>query len=269
MIRYNPRNTIWLAALSVLMALVIISDISLGVQALLAGIFALALAGAFIDFGARRALGEALRQRSPLSKTRMTPQAREAVARANSRLTLGVANLQLTDIGLIATQTGSDGMNMRRTRSVSKDDDGVRPYITLYVPSAEADRSATVQFELYDQNGEEQYRRVTTAFLRSGEMNILADTHLPLFDNDHISGVGDWDLRVSVDGVMLGIHSFALTASVDERRRRLRRESNDYYAADDGERAQGGRHVHIRDDAPMSLEELLRNQNVKDQSERR
>lgn len=253
MIRYNRRNTIWLGALSLLMLLVLLSGNVAGeVQAFFTGLFLLAVVATFIDFSALKpgSLMQSIQQRSPLS--RMSPEAREAIARASARPGYYAPDIQMADIGLIALQSG-DGMVMRRARSISKDDDGVRPFVTLNVPSSEAERHANILFEIIDQNGDEQYVYEMRVYLRDGEVNILADTQLPLAGNDHIAGMGDWDLRVSVDGSLVGIHSFGLTASQDTRIRRL------------GGRAQQRYVTHSEPEAaeepgPMTLEELLRKQ---------
>jgi hypothetical protein len=266
MIRYNRRNTIWLAALSILMALVLISEVSASVQALLLAVFTLALAGTFINAATRKQVAQAVRQRSPLSRTRISSQAREAVERASNRGYLS-SDIQLADIGLIASQTGNDGLVMRRTRSISKDDDGVRPYIILNVPAHESDRNATIRFALIDQNGKEQYIREMSVYLRDGEMNILADNHMPLISNDHIGGMGDWDLRVTIDGSLAGVHGFSLTASADERRQRLRRGAGQYFVAE-SENDSDSDAIRVREDVPLSLEELLRNQNAQNARDR-
>jgi hypothetical protein len=251
MIRYNRRNTIWLGILGALVGLVLVSSqVAPLIQAMLVMIFALAAAASFIDtraLNSRRTLIKSIQQRSPLNRTRLSPQAREAVARASTRGGYQSQHLALADIGMIASQSGADGMVMRRTRTISKDDDGVRPFITLYVDPTEADRNATVRFEIIDQNGRDQYVHEMKVFVRDGEVNILADHHLPLMKNPQIEGMGDWDLRVYVDGKLLGVHNFALAPSDEQRRSRLSRQ---YYVTEP-ERDQ---------DVPMSLEDLLRNQ---------
>jgi hypothetical protein len=259
MIRYKRHNTLWLAALSTMMALVIISgNVSADVQAVLLGVFMVALAGSFIDLSASDQFFQAIQKRSLLSRTRTSPQAREAVARASSR---GggyyQAEIQLIDIGLIAAQTGQDGLVMRRTRSISKDDDGVRPFLTLQVAPTEADRNAHIRFEIVDQNGREQYIHEMKVYLRDGEMNVLADHHLPLMKNDHISGSGDWDLRVYIDGTLVGLHNVMLAPSDEERRHRLGTGGRHYVTASEPEE---------EEEMPLSLEELLRNQSQSNRS---
>ncbi|GAB4512576.1 MAG: hypothetical protein OHK0046_12330 [Anaerolineae bacterium] len=256
MIQFKRRNTLWLAAMSVLMALVMISGNVAGeVIALFFGVWVLAVMSAFINLNTLPARTQSLIQ-NPINRSRMSPQAREAVSRASSRMGYRSPSAQLIDVGLIASQSGPEGMTMRRTRSISKDDDGVRPFVTLHVTPEQADRNVLIRYEIIDQNGREQYIYEMKVYLRDGEMNILADNHLPLRSNQQIAGMGNWDLRVLVDGNLAGIHNFALTASTEERRRRL--SGNEYYVT-----GQNSREMDDDDDSediPLSLEELLRNQ---------
>ena len=183
---------------------------------------------------------------------RMSPQAREAVERARRR---GSSTLEggptLMDIGLISSHSGSEGMVMRRSRTISKDDDGVRPFITLHVPPEEADRTALVRFEMLDPNGVGQYIHEMKAYLRDGEMNILTDHHLPLASSERALNPGDWDLRVQVDGVLVGALAFTVTPSIRDRQRQ-------FSTAEDGEINQRLRVEE--EEIPLSLEQLLREQ---------
>jgi hypothetical protein len=85
--------------------------------------------------------------------------------------------------------------------------------------------------------------------LRDGEMNILADHHLPLTGNEQIAGAGDWDLRVYINGTLIGAHAFNLAPSINERLGRYEREE-----------VERPRLRSSEDEAPMSLEELLRSE---------
>lgn len=260
MINFKRRNTLWLATLGTMMALVIISSsVSAGAQALLLGGFIAALAASMIDLGDRHQLLQTIQQRSV--RSRMSPQAREAVDRVRGRGEYLDSDLQLIDVGMIATQSGREGMVMRRTRSISKDDDGVRPFVTLLVPESEANRSASVRFEVIDQTGQEQYVHEMELYLRDGEMNILTEDHLPLIGNEQIAGMGEWDLRVYVDGNEMGVHNFALTASEYERRERLggRRAEKQHYVTGSATPAASSQ-PEEDEDIPLSLEELLRSQ---------
>lgn len=260
MISYKRRNTLWLAAMSILTALLLISSgVAAEAQILVLGAFMAALVASFVNLSGSMSMMQTIQQHSPLAQRRMSPTAREALAKASTRPGYYPMGIDLADIGMIASQTGQDGMAMRRTRSISKDDDGVRPFVVLNVPSQQADRNSMIRFEVIDQTGKEQYVYEMSVFLRDGEVNVLADTHLPLMKNDNIAGMGEWDLRVYVDGSLMGVHNFALTASYDERRRRLNRDRGQYYITEsEGEVA--GRYDDDEDESPVSLEDLLRSQ---------
>lgn len=249
--RLRKRNLAWLTVIGALVALVLLSGAATAeVSAALVGLFALALAASVIELQPAQLLTRG--PRSTLAMMRMSPQAREAVERARRR---GSGTLEsgpaLMDIGLISSHTGSEGMVMRRSRSISKDDDGVRPFITLHVPPEEADRTALIRFEMLDPNGVEQYIHEMKAYLREGEMHILTDHHLPLARSERALNSGDWDLRVHVDGVLAGALAFTITPSVRERQRQ-------FSPADDGEISQ--RLQVEEEEMPLSLEQLLRDQ---------
>lgn len=252
MIRLKRRNTAWLTTLGLLIAFALIAGgLEIGVQLLLLGIFAIAMIASVVELGREReTLIDAIK-RAPL-RQRISPQAKESVERARARGGFVNNNLMLLDVGLIASQSSYEGMAMRRTRNISKDDDGARPFVTLYVDSQEADRNVLVRFEIVDQNGEQQYIHEMKSYLRDGEMSIMADHHLPLAGNRDIQGYGDWDLRVYIDGNLASMHNFLLGPSVNERSRRLASEyddtrNSDYFQIID----------EVAQETPLSLQELL------------
>lgn len=225
MIRFKRRNTIWLMTLGAVIGLALLSGVAdPAVQLALLTLFGGATFASTVELGNNReTILDALR-RAPI-RQRVSPQAKEAVESARSRGGYVNQEMMLLDVGLIASQTSYDGMAMRRTRSISKDDDGVRPFVTFHVDSVEADRPAVVRFEVYNQYGEQQYIHEMRSFLRTGEVNIMADHHLPLAGNADIEGTGDWDLRVFVDGNLVALHTFMLAPSMNERAQRLRGQS--------------------------------------------
>jgi hypothetical protein len=141
---------------------------------------------------------------------------------------------------------------------VSKDDDGVRPFVSLHVQPESADQTALIRFEIMDQNGQTQYVHEMRTYLRDGEMNILADHHLPLMANEQIAGAGDWDLRVFVNGTLMGAHAFNLSPSINERMGHYQRD----------EEAEHPRLRYEGEEAPMSLEELLRSETTRSRENR-
>ena len=221
MIRLKRRNTAWLTAMGLLIGFALLAaPISAAVQLSLIGAFAVAVIASMVELGPDRESLIDVLQRAPIRR-RVTPQAREASERAASSAGYFTRGLIMLDVGLIAMQTGMEGLAMRRTRNISKDDDGARPFVTLFVQPEEAERQARIRFEIYNQLGEEQYVHEMKTYLREGELNILADHHLPLAGNGGVDGSGDWDLRVYIDGNLIGMHNLMLSPSVNERRRRL------------------------------------------------
>lgn len=220
--QFRRKNTAWLAALGLLIGLALLTGgaaLAAPIQVALLAIFALAMAASFLELGSANKLVESIRT-SPM-RGRMTVAAREAEGRARTRGLYYRGGATMLDLGLIAVQSSEEGMAMRRTMSVSKDDDGVRPYITLYVQPKDADRNVGVRFEIYDQTGNPRFVYETRKYMRAGEMTIMSDNYLPLADNDDIRGVGDWESRVYVDGNLMGVQPLTLTPSFTDRSNRI------------------------------------------------
>lgn len=224
MIRLKRKNTAWLAALALIITTALFAaPVAIQVQFVLIALFAVAAIASMVEIGREReTLIDALK-RAPI-RQRVSPQAREAAERARGRGGYANDDLMMLDVGLIAVQGSYEGMAMRRTRSISKDDDGVRPFVTLNVDPAEAERNAVVRFEIFNQHGEQAFVHEMRAYLREGEMHIMTDHQLPLAGNRDIVGTGDWDLRVYLDGNLVGMHNFMLAPSMNERQRRLTNE---------------------------------------------
>ncbi len=249
--RLRRRHSAWLILLGALVGMAIISpaylaeNLSDGMA--LVALFLAALATSFMEIQPRKLLRQAAS--APLLNRKISAQAREASERARRRSTLSAPGLTLLDVGLISHRASSEGMDMRRTRSISLDEDGVRPYITLDVQPSEADRHTIVRFEIIDQNGQTQYVHEMKTYLRDGEMNLLADHQLPLYGNERLMSAGEWDLRVSVDGALIGLLGFTASPSLRERARQFARHS-DLPAAE--------RLSDEAADSPVSLQDLLR-----------
>jgi hypothetical protein len=272
LVRFRRKNTAWLTVMGLIIAFALLAGSATPpVQISLLALFALATLASTVEFGQEReTILDALR-RAPL-RQRMSPQAREAADRAKSQGGYSSNSLLMMDIGVIAAQSSYEGMAMRRTRTISKDDDGARPFITLNVEPEEGDRNAVLRFEITDQFGETVYVHEMKAYLRDGEMSIMADHHLPLAGNTSIQGTGDWDLRVFLDGNLVGIHNFTLAPSINERSRRLAGEYDNETEADtifdivdevqqsaNAKPAAAARPVQ-RQEIPPSLQDLLNQQ---------
>jgi len=251
--RFKRQNVIWVAMLLALSTLAVVGGAPplLGAFLLVATLAAAALA--FLP--APQRVVRSIQSNTTASRTArsMSPRARHAVSRASARGGRLSADMSLLDIGIIATTMTENGLEMRRDEQVSKDDQGVRPFLVLKVERPEAERRARFRFEVLDHTGREQYVHEMDVYLREGEMNILPDTHLPLQGNTRLEGMGECTVRIAIDGEMVAIDSFTLIPAYEERRSRLS-GTRRTYAMDDGEgrRSSGG---------SVSLEDLLREQN--------
>lgn len=269
--RLKRRNFAWLALLGALVGIAVLSGVAaVEVSVTLIALYLIALAATVLDFQPEQIMD---RSRSSLTMMRMSSEAREAVERARRRGSYVDDALTLLDVGLISSQSNREGMVMRRTRNVSLDDDGVRPFITLHVQPSYAEEVARIRFEIIDGQGKPQYVHETRTYLRDGEMNILADHQLPLYENANALQSGDWDLRVYVNGTLLGAHTFMLAPSLQDRFRRFEQRDSQGDVQRGGRRESGreaereaGREAErlsLREDREeeeraLSLEELLR-----------
>ncbi|MFZ4816942.1 MAG: hypothetical protein ACOYL5_20570 [Phototrophicaceae bacterium] len=244
--RIKRRNLVWLGILAALAGVAIFSQGLLALPSLLL-LGALTVAGAISLFDLEpAALMRNVQERAQAGK--VTSDAREATERARTRGGLRMSDLQIQDVGLIVLKDGSSGLVMQRSRSLSLEDNSARPYITLQVPSHEADRYATIRFEIQDGYGQTSYVHEQKIYLRDGHMNILAEMQMPLSHSTESLEPGDGDLRVSIDGDLVSMLGFTLTPSVQDRwaGRRAAERLTDRPPAED---------------EPISLEELLRQQN--------
>ncbi len=255
-------TSIWLIIIGLLLSLVFISG-AVPPQVQLIGLvlyaaMALAALGVFDAEEVRRRLPrrpslDVLRvQRPRWERTQASDAARRAQQRA-SLLSDYLDDFRLLDVGLIVSEVGPDGMSLRRGE-VTLDDQAIQPYVVLHADPSWNDETVSVRFEILDTHGEPHFRYEDKVYLREGQNNVLCSRRLPLGDKAATVSPGLWELRVSVDGGVIGLHSFGVGPSLRERQRMFeegiisphRRERLRDAAADED------------DDSPISLEELLR-----------
>lgn len=159
---------------------------------------------------------------------------------------------RLLDIGLIVSEVGPDGMRLRRGE-VSLDDQAVQPYLVLHADPSWTNETVPVRFEILDSRGQPQFYFQERVYLRAGQNIVLSSNRLPLGDKI-TANPGLWELRISVDGGVIGLHSFGMGASIRERQRLFEEGSISAYRR----RQERLREVDEEDDSPVSLEELLR-----------
>lgn len=259
--RIRKRHLLWLSILGAVTGVALIGGVSLEVGLLLLGLFGVAAAATLVELRPRELVE---RSRSSLIARRMSAEAREASERAKRRGGIGGSTV-LLDIGMISMHMTGEGVTMRRTRSASKDEDGIRPFATVYAPDGTGEREIIVRWEMVDRNGDPQYIHEMKHYLREGDNNIIADHHLPLAGNSALSTAGEWDLRVYIDGMLTGEHTFTIVPTYAERfpamaardaaRQRVEQETR----GDRAEASAPSARQRLRaDDSPMSLEDLLR-----------
>ncbi|MBX3080372.1 MAG: hypothetical protein KF716_01990 [Anaerolineae bacterium] len=185
---------------------------------------------------------------------RTTAAGRRAAQRARNR---GEFSLEtnLLDIGLMVNERRRNGqLDRHLAESISMDASAVQPFVKLHLNPGTAERLALIEFEFYDQSGKVQFSHQQKHWVRDGENLIACEQQLPLRGNDELGRAGTWDLRVKVDGTLAGVHGFSMLPAQDTGRR---------LAEDDAVEQRRDRMTISspdEDDAPVSLEELLREQ---------
>jgi hypothetical protein len=220
--RIKQRDQIWLVIIGILSTIAFLAatpEVALVIRAAAVAAFVAAV-GIVI---ARPSLEQIRQQISTAAAARPngSKAAQEAVQRAAARGEVPSVDLELTDIGLIASESGYDGVTFRRTRDVSNDDDGVRPYVQLKVGALNAERRALLRYELIDPTGETAFVHEEKVYLQLGENTLHPDQHLPLAGSLPPDKLGRWDLHTFVDGRLLGMLTFTVTPTDDERVARL------------------------------------------------
>jgi hypothetical protein len=233
MIRLRRRDRLWFFIISLLAAIAILApELALGARIGIIGLYAIIAGMVLFDYDAVKVI----RQQMPKTeKPQGSAQAREALNRAASGGGGDWVGLALEDIGLIASVRTEEGLTFQRTRSISNNFDGARPYIQVQVGASMAERRARLRYELIDPTGEARFVHEENAYLRLGENTLHPDQHMPLGDMS-AAQMGQWDIKVYVDGRLMGILGFTAAPTDDERLGRL---SN-------------------RRDRPASFEDLLR-----------
>ncbi|NPV68795.1 MAG: hypothetical protein HPY64_16810 [Anaerolineae bacterium] len=260
--RKSRRATkVWLILLGLMLAPIFASGI-LPSQVLVIGL-ALYLIMALIGLGLfdldelRRRLPQAgadVRITMPRrrSRVRASSAAQRAQERASS-LAGYEGQFTLADIGLIVSEMRPDGLHLRRD-DLTLDDEGIQPYVVIDADSSWANETVTAQFEILDQSGQLLFRHVEDVYLREGQNNILSSNRLPLGTKAPAGvGPGLWELRVTLAGSVIGLHTFPVGPSLTSRQRMI----------GDLERRRGrltDQAAAPVDDSPVSLEELLRGQ---------
>ncbi|MBZ0301909.1 MAG: hypothetical protein K8J31_19325 [Anaerolineae bacterium] len=108
-----------------------------------------------------------------------------------------------TDIGVMAFK-GDQYPVVYRTRDIPDDVDYIQPYVQLRLPTKAVGR---IRFELVDADGHAIFIHEEHHQLERGRNLITPAARLPVHDA-HVMD-GDWELRVSADGLLLAVHHFS------------------------------------------------------------
>lgn len=252
--RIKRRNLIWLGTLAALTGIAVVSQ-GFDSAASILLLTSLGVAGGVALFDLEpKQLIKTVQDKTALGG-KVSADAREAVERAKARQTYTTTEAQVLDVGLIATLERADGMVMQRTRSISLDDNSVRPYITLQVPAIEADQRASIRFEMEDGHGDRVFIHEQEQYMRDGRIDILSGAQLPLFNSDQGIDPGDADLRVYLNGDLISVLGFTIAPSTRDRWAGRRQRQAQERLSDKEQK------TNDNDDVPVTLEELLRQQN--------
>jgi len=148
------------------------------------------------------------------------------------------------DIGMMAFKSNEEP-KVFRTWSLPDDVDYVQPFVQLRLPTKANGR---IKFEVFDAAGNPVFVHEDVHKLERGRNFITPAARLPIHDQREMNG--QWQMRVSADGVLLADHGFEFSEASNSAIRR--------HIGEDGEINTELRAVMAESRLPkMSLDELL------------
>jgi hypothetical protein len=160
------------------------------------------------------------------------------------------------DIGVMTFSADQDPM-IYRSKPVLDDVDYVQPFVQLRLPTRADGR---IRFEIADGDGQVLFIHEENHQLQRGRNLVTPSARLPIHDAHNMNG--KWQLRISADGVLLAVHRFSWQESQTKAIRRHLRE--------DGELSNEVRAMLAESRLQkMSLDELLADQHVEEDAQRR
>lgn len=155
-----------------------------------------------------------------------------------------------SDIGVLAYREGEEPMIVRDWEAPD-DISYMQPYIELYVPRT---ASGNIRFEIFNTRGRLMYAREENRDLKAGRNLILPRTRLPLTASIDLED--GWHLRVLADGYLLADHTINFMEADQFNQSPLAA-----HIGEDGEiSAQLQEALQDRDDSPLSIDDLLSDQ---------
>jgi hypothetical protein len=213
------------------------------------------------QFDKTRSNIEYRRRDEPIQEIEAQPRADQVYAHAleavrDAGLDPTTTHVLPIDIGVMAFSADQDP-TIYRTKPVLDDVDYIQPFVQLRLPTRADGR---IRFEFVDSDGQVLFIHEEYHHLQRGRNLVTPSARLPIHDAHNMNG--DWQLRVSADSVLLAVHHFGWQESTTKAIRRHLREdgelSNEVRAMLAESRLQN-----------MSLDELLAEQQVEENSQRR
>lgn len=179
---------------------------------------------------------------------RMSDAARRAAQRARNRGETAL-DVTLVDLGLVMNQKRRDGVwqPVGLVALAALDDGAIQPFVRVNFAAGRGERLALVEFAIFDQAGNKMFSHEMKQWVRDGDNLLTCERLLPLQDNPDLGRAGVWDLRLTVDGIIAGVHGFTMQSAQN----RSDRPRSSRLAEIDAEDA-------AVSEPPISLEDLLR-----------
>ncbi|MFQ3567966.1 MAG: hypothetical protein SNJ59_13320 [Aggregatilineales bacterium] len=140
---------------------------------------------------------------------------------ANAGLDPFTTHVLPVDIGVMSFSGEQDPV-IYRTRSIPDDVDYIQPFVQLRLPTRAIGR---VRFEILDSDRQVLFIHEDYHEFERGRNLITPTARLPIHDAHNMRG--DWELRVSADGVLLAAHTFTWQESKTAAIRRHLREDGE------------------------------------------
>ncbi len=106
------------------------------------------------------------------------------------------------DLGIMVFQGDNDPL-VYRTQSIPDDADYIQPFVQLRLPTRAVGR---IKFEIIDSDGQIIFIHEDVHNLERGRNLVTPSARLPIHDAQAM--LGNWQIRISADGMPLALHKF-------------------------------------------------------------
>ncbi len=106
------------------------------------------------------------------------------------------------DLGVMVFQGDNDPV-VYRTQAIPDDADYIQPFVQLRLPTRAVGR---IKFEIIDSDGQVIFIHEDVNNLERGRNLVTPSARLPIHDAHAM--LGDWQVRITADGMPLAVHKF-------------------------------------------------------------